>query len=284
MKIVCTGSSGFIGRHVGAALARAGHEMVPFDRPADVLEPGALLAAARDAGGIIHLAGALGTAELIGSEAAAARVNIEGALAAYDAGAALGIPVVQIGTGHKGQPNPYAITKGAAEELGLARARWTGAEIAVVRAFHVYGPGQKACPPHGPSPVRKIGPSFICRALTGMDLEINGSGEQMIDLVYAADVADVLVAALGGPYGTVTDAGTGKPVTVLQAARDIIAATGSASGIVHVPMRAGEPEGTFVYSHIPECRNPWPHKLDETIAWYREMLAVTGAVRAVGGM
>jgi UDP-glucose 4-epimerase len=283
MKVTVTGSAGFIGQHVAAALARAGHEMVPFDRPMDVRVPGTLEAACKDSAGIIHLAGALGTAELIGSEPEAASVNILGALAAYDAGARLGIPVVQIGTGHKGQPNPYAITKGCAEDLGLARAQWTGARITVVRAYHVYGPGQKATAPHGPSHVKKIGPTFICRALTGMPLEVNGSGEQVIDLVYAADVADVLVAALAGPYGMVTEAGTGKPVTVIQAARDVIAATGSASEIRFVPMRDGEPEDAVVVAEMPECRNPWPHKLDETVAWYRNMLAVTSAAHVHGG-
>ena len=120
-----------------------------------------------DLGAVINLAGMLGTPELLGDERAACEVNIIGAVNVYDAAARRGIPVVQIGTGHKGQPNPYAITKACAEDLGLARARWLGEKITVVRAYHVYGPGQLPGPPHGPASVHKFFPTFACRALSG---------------------------------------------------------------------------------------------------------------------
>lgn len=273
MRVLVTGSSGFIGRYVTAELEARGHQGMPFDRPSDVADPGQLHGACAGADAVINLAGMLGTAEILGSEQAAAAVNILGALNVYDAAAKRGIPVVQIGTGHKGQPNPYAITKACAEDLGLARAQWCGEKIAVVRAFHVYGPGQKPPPPHGPSGVRKIVPSFACRALTGMPLQVWGSGEQQIDLVYAEDVARVLVDAIGGPYGQVTEAGTGKPVTVDAAARDIIGACGPGGRLEYLPMRPGEPDDAVVVAASPACFNPWPYKLDETIGWYREWIS-----------
>ena len=120
-----TGSSGFIGRHVTAELERRGDVVVPLDRPRlDITHAPDVVEAMRGADAVINLAGLLGTPELFGNERRAAEVNILGALAIYDVAARRGIPVVQIGTGHKGQPNPYAITKGCAEDLGLARARW----------------------------------------------------------------------------------------------------------------------------------------------------------------
>src|SRR6185437_10705172 len=268
MKVLVSGSSGFIGQWVSLSLAAGGHEMVPYDHPDDVCDLKALLAACEDVGGIIHLAGRLGTSELLGSEHEAAKVNILGAVNAHDVATQLGIPLVQIGTGHKGQPNTYAITKACAEDLALARARWTGAKITVVRAFHVYGAGQKPCAPHGTSPVRKIMPSFICRALTRMPLQVYGSGQQQIDLVHAADVADKLVGALWGPYGTVIQAGTGKPVTVARAAKDVLHAVAPTGTIEYMAMRPGEPEDTSVVADAPACPNPWPHRLLETVIWY----------------
>jgi len=137
VRVLVTGSSGFIGKHLCAELTRRGHEPVPFDRPhGDVRSSVRLDFACREsgAGAVINLAGMLGTPELFGSERDAAEVNILGALNVYDAAVKRGVPVVQIGTGHKGQPNPYAITKACAEDLGLARVRWLGERVVVVRA------------------------------------------------------------------------------------------------------------------------------------------------------
>jgi UDP-glucose 4-epimerase len=222
---------------------------------------------------VVNLAGVLGTPELLGSEHQAVRVNILGAVNVYDAAARHGIPVVQIGTGHKGQPNPYAITKACAEDLGLARARWLGEKITVVRAYHVYGPGQPPGPPHGPASVHKFFPTFACQALSGEPLELCGGGGQLIDPVHVSDVAAVLADAIGGPYGQVTEAGCGKPVSVAQVAADIAVATGRLTAQqTHTPGRPGEPRDAEVVAAVPACRNPWPYLVPETVEWYRQWL------------
>jgi UDP-glucose 4-epimerase len=268
-----TGSAGFIGQHTAAELEARGHEVVPFDRPQDV--GGYLVVdkafAVHEPDAVINLAGALGTPELFGAERHAATVNILGALNVYIAAARLNIPVVQIGTGHKGQPNPYAITKACAEDLGLARAQWCGEKITVVRAYHVYGPGQKPGPPYGPAAVHKFFPTFACRALTGLPLELCGGGGQLIDPVHVSDVAVSLADAITGPYGTVIEAGCGKSVSVAQVASDIAAAAGGGR-LRDVAARQGEPHGAEVVAGAPACRNPWPYLVNETVEWYRAWL------------
>ena len=281
MQVLVTGSSGFIGKYVRSALENQGHDCIGFDvADGNSVEDWLHLSTAVSDGveAIINLAGVLGTSELFaGGEDTAVKVNILGALNVYDVAAKAGIPVVQIGTGHKGQPNPYAITKGCAEELGLARARWRGEKIVVVRAYHVYGAGQKMCTPHGTSPVRKIFPSFACRALTGMPIEINGDGDQIIDLVHARDVAESLVQAIDGPYGEVVEAGTGVGTTVNWAARTIVAIANSDSDVKYLPGREGEPEGAVVVAAKPDCpAHPWPWMVAETVGWYREQLKAKG--------
>lgn len=278
MKVLVTGSSGFIGQHLCAELTRRGHEPVPFDRPArDIRLAGDVdvIVSGEQPGAVVNLAGMLGTPELLGAERDACETNILGAVNVYDAAARYGgVPVVQIGTGHKGQPNPYAITKACAEDLGLARAQWLGEKIAVVRAFHVYGPGQLPGPPYGPAGVHKFFPTFACRALNGEPLELCGGGGQLIDPVHVSDVAVALADAIGGPYGQVAEAGCGKPVSVAQVAADIIEAAGGFRVWlpVEVPGRPGEPRDAEVVAAAPVCRNPWPYLVPETVEWYRQWL------------
>ena len=275
MRILVTGSAGFIGSAVCEALRSRGMTPVSFDGASDVRDRAAVQRAMVDADGVINLAGILGTSEMFGAEYEAAGVNILGALNVMDAAWEVDVPMVQIATGHEGQPNPYAITKKCTTDLCLARAQWKGQRINVVRAFHAYGPGQKMCAPHGKSKVRKIIPSFVARALTGMPLEINGSGNQKVDLVYVDDVAKTLVdGLLCGKFGQILDAGTGKASRVIDIAHDVIRACESKSGVMHVPMRHGEPEESCVVALEPQCRNPFPYKLQDTVAWYAQALKV----------
>lgn len=273
MNVLVTGSNGFVGGAVVGELRRRGHIAFGFDLPAgDACDPLSVWTAVSEADAVIHLAGRLGTSETFGDERGAAAANIVGALNVADACAHFDVPLVWIGTGHKGQPNPYAITKACAEDLLLGRAAVLGQRIAVVRAYHAYGPGQKACAPHGTAAVRKIIPSFVCRALTGMPLEVTGSGEQLVDLVHVREVARLLVDALGGPWGTVTEAGTGVATRVVDAAHMVIDACRSASSVVHVPMRPGEPEGTTVVATNPAAGLAWPFGLDEVVDHYRRLV------------
>lgn len=282
MKVLVTGAHGFIGGWVRAELEARGHECVPFDKPLlSILSVPQLREQMTGCDAVIHLAGVLGTTEILRGMHEAVRVNVTGTLNVLEVAAMFRIPVVQIGTGHKGQPNTYAITKACAEDLALARAQWLGEKIAVVRAFHVYGAGQKPPAPWGHSPVRKFFPTFACQALSGKPLEVYGTGRQVIDPVHASEVARVLVDAIGGPYGEVTEAGCGKPVTAHEAATAMLGASMFGldtevdyivpeSTFRYLPMRPGEPVDAHVVAAAPACSNPWPYKVAETLDWYRQ--------------
>lgn len=282
MRIGITGGAGFIGQAV-RRVAGDDHEIVTFDHPHDVRSFADVDTFVADVAAVIHLAGILGTAETLGHEAESVDVNIVGALNVARSCQRHDVPMVQIGTGHRGQPNVYAITKACAEDLVLARAQWSGLRANVVRAFHAYGPGQKAPPPYGHATVRKIIPAFVCAALAGDRLQVNGNGQQVVDLIHVDDVARTLLYALDRAcaevIGCTFEAGTARGISVVRAAYDVIEACGSSSTIELVPMRAGEPPETEV---VADHYDPFgsfsarfwgqPGWLDDTIAYYREML------------
>lgn len=273
MRVLVTGGGGFIGSAVRRYLESTGDEMVSFDHPSDVRHPSEVWAAVHDADAVIHLAALLGTEETLDSPKLSVDTNIIGTLNVLAAARDLNRPMVQVGTGHRGQYNVYAITKACAEDLALMMAQFRGVKVNVVRAFNAYGPGQKAPPPYGNATVNKIGPAFICAALRGDPLRVFGSGEQVVDLIHVDDIARCLVEALEGPYGRVIDAGTGEPVHVVDAAQAVIDACESNSWIEFVPMRDGEPDDAYVCAEVGlDYARPWP-SLDDTVEHYRNLLA-----------
>lgn len=270
--ILVTGGHGFIGQAVCRRITELGDTPKVVDLPdGDIRDPHSTRAAVEGCDGVINLAGTLGTSETIGADRDMIDSNIVGALNVADACAAEDIPFVQIGTGHKGTLNVYAVTKACAEDLLLTRARWLGHKVNVVRAFHAYGPGQKAPAPWGTGTVTKIIPNFVCRALTDTDIPIHGSGLQLVDLVYVDDVARLLVAALDGGFGHVLEAGTGYGRTVADVALDVVAACESNSKLVSVTPPKGFACEDAVANSGSEA-TPWPTGLAQTVAYYRGQL------------
>ena len=269
--VLVTGGNGFIGRYVTDELLVRGYDVTVLDtrgRPSngsvvlgDVRDPVAVGEAISHCDGVIHLAGLLGTAEMIANPRPAVEVNIGGALNVFEAAVTHDVPVVNIAIGSQGATNTYAITKDTADHLGRMYTTFRGARITTVRAFDAYGPGQVAPAPFGPSRVRKIVPSFACRALTGQPIEVYGDGDQVIDLIHVSDVATILCDALemtdrSGPQDVI-EAGSGVPVTVLEVAERVLAHVGAGS-IVHLPMRAGEKPGATIVSTEPYLSTPIP--------------------------
>jgi UDP-glucose 4-epimerase len=153
---------------------------------------------------------------------------------------------------------------------------YRGGRITTIRTFDAYGPRQTPSAPFGPSRVRKIIPSFICRTLTDEPIEVYGDGSQTIDLIYATDIAKILVGALvetdhEGPQEGI-EAGSGVPITVLEIAEAVIEAIGKGS-IVHLPMRAGERPGARIVAQAPlKDAVPLWEGLPPTIDYYADLL------------
>ena len=64
-----------------------------------------------------------------------------------------------------------------------------------------------------------------------------------------------------------------EPTSVEEVAYDILSfVEGSKSRVRTVPGRDGEPLNAEVIASKPLCDNNWPHKVTETVEWYRQWL------------
>jgi len=306
MKVGVTGGQGFIGGWLRRELLARGHTVTVFDRYprtrmadgetfflGDVQDPTAVTEFAAHVDGIIHLAAVLGTQETIQNPGPSAATNILGSLNVFEAATQYKLPVVYAGVGNAWMRDhatgSYTISKTCAEDYTRMYNAYRDARITTVRPVNAYGPGQSVAAPYGPSKVRKILPSFTCRALTGNPVEVYGDGQQVSDCIYVEDVARVFVTALEhtaahGPLKTAAEVGPVESCTVGDVAALVSRYAAEETGretaeIVHLPMRPGEVPGAVVRSDTSTLSPlgidasqfvPLAEGVRRTVRWYAE--------------
>ena len=298
MKILVTGGAGFIGSYVVEKCIERGHEPIIFDHYnrqeeypcpvilGDVRDEVAVTEAMAHVDAWIHLAAVLGTQETIDNPRPAAQSNLMGGLNMLAAAKQYNLPGTYIGVGNHWMNNPYSITKTMIERFVSMYNKEHGTRVNIVRAMNAYGPRQRPVPPWGDSKVRKITPSFICRALTGEDIEVYGNGKQISDMCWVGDVAHALVvatekAAQDIVFPEAVEVGPAHSKQVGEIAHLIIHLTGSDSQVVNLPMRPGEIPGATVSADINTLKYvdmteaslmPVAKGMEITIDYYRELL------------
>jgi nucleoside-diphosphate-sugar epimerase len=266
-----TGGAGFIGTYVCETLIERGYEVVIMDHHnrgeyvegveiflGDVRDETAMVEFAAHVDGIIHLAAVLGTQETIKNPRPAAESNLMGGLNFLEACAQYKIPGTYIAVGNWWMNNSYSISKNMIERFCKMFNNDRGTQVNIVRAVNAYGPRQLAAAPFGSGKVRKITPAFVCRALSGLPVEIYGDGNQVSDMVWVGDVAKALVlalerASLGDIFDKAVEVGDGARHTVNEIAELVVDTVFKdfsvgllASEVVHLPMRPGEIPGAVV--------------------------------------
>lgn len=100
-------------------------------------------------------------------------------------------------------------------------------------------------------------PTFIVRALKNEPLEIYGDGTQGTDHIYVEDAVEATIRLFesGLIPEKAVEIGSGIEITVNEIAEKIIELTGSASKIIHIPMRRGETPHTRMRADISYLRD-----------------------------
>jgi UDP-glucose 4-epimerase len=240
MRILVTGASGFLGRHVAHHLAKAGHEVTGLDRVAfqdalmdtvqvDLLDGEALTQAARGHDAVCHL-GAIGDVYLAASRPdLAASVNVTGSANVAQAAVATGARVVYASTwevygspqfepiteDHPCRPDhPYNITKLAGERMIMAATELQGLSAIALRLGTAYGSGMR------PNSVFRI---FADRALRGEPITIQGSGLQGRQFTHAADISGAFeMACAADIHSTELNVVGSEMVTIRQLAELVV--------------------------------------------------------------
>jgi UDP-glucose 4-epimerase len=248
VKVLVTGASGFLGRHLVRELQSHGHEVTSLHRgpalphvsehtAADVLAPEAL-GAVRGVDAIAHLAGRGDVVDSFRRPEFYHRLNAVGTLAMLGAARECGAAFVLASTQRVYRPGPglldelapalpstpYGYSKLAAELWVRAYAELHGVRAVTGRIFSAYGPDQNAL---GASNVVTI---FMRRALAGEPLVVTGRQKQ--DFVSVDDTVRGLRLLLEqGRAGETYNLATGVGTSVLDLAHAVRAALGSDSPI-----------------------------------------------------
>lgn len=284
MKILATGGSGFIGSFLVDELRKIGHEVfvLSLDKHckqkdhfifADITTRNKILDLIPRFKMVYHLAGLLGTSELINKAYDASKVNILGTINILDGALKNKTKVIYV-TKPNCWLNTYSITKYAGESFVKMYHDEFRLPTVSVRWFNVYGPNQSFhC--------QKAVPFFIRWALRNQPLQIWGDGEQTVDLIHARDaVRGTIVVANEKKFeGRTIDVGSGQETTVNNLAELIIKLSNSKSTIRHNAMRPGELVGTHIKADTTELNKMNFHLnenlekgMKETIDWYRRNL------------
>ncbi|MFQ5977047.1 MAG: NAD-dependent epimerase/dehydratase family protein [Candidatus Heimdallarchaeota archaeon] len=167
---------------------------------------------------------------------------------------------------------PYSAVKLLGEKYCEAYYEEFGLETTSLRLFNVYGPQQDS------SPYGFVVGIFIEQVLDGKNLTIFGDGTQTRDFVFVEDTIEAifLSSKTSKAAGKVINIGTGRPVTILDLAENIIRLMKKSDIQMEFrPLRKDEVKHRFPdVSKMKEILNFNPRiglneGLQRTIEWYQ---------------
>jgi len=303
LRVLITGSSGFIGSHLVDRLLQDGdkYEVVGLDLwfneedlatlrekknfdfvKGSILDDNLLGKLLKNVDVVVHLAGILGTSESLGKYPAleVANTNILGTLKILDHSLNCGIQrVIYPSTPDVPWLNPYKVSKYSSEKFALIYHEHYGLDVVILKLSNVYGSRERwqGLFKDAPYTYQKVVPTFIMHALQNKPIPIYGDGEQRSDYAYVKDVVEAFETSMSArnAVGHVIPIGSGRQTSVNELANLIVRLSGSDSRISYLPMRRGEISADFCVDIHPArelldycARTPLDKGIADTITYY----------------
>lgn len=163
----------------------------------------------------------------------------------------------------------YDEGKRFAEALLTAYAAAHGLAVRLPRIFNTYGPFMRADD-------GRMLPTFIMQALQGRPLTVHGDGSQTRSFCYVSDLVAGLVRLMESDVTGPVNLGNPVEITVLEAAREVLRLTGSASPIIQAPRPPDDPAVRRPDITLARTLLGWTPVVERadgfarTIAWFRD--------------
>jgi dTDP-glucose 4,6-dehydratase len=129
----------------------------------------------------------------------------------------------------------YDEAKRFAEAMTMAYHRYHGVPVRILRIFNTYGPRMRL---HD----GRVVPAFISQALENKPLTVFGRGGQTRSFCYCSDLIEGIYRLMMSRTNEPVNIGNPAELTVLEFARQIIAACGSRSKVSFKPLPQDDPK------------------------------------------
>lgn len=228
-RIILTGATGFIGKHLVPALRLIGHEVFEANSKSGDVAEESTWSKFPPADIVINLAGKTFVPDSWVDPKAFIKCNLLGTiealnyckkhnarvifLSSYLYGNPKSLPISETASLHAS--NPYALSKKLAEEACQFYSDSFGIDVTILRPFNVYGPGQ---------PAVFLIPSIIRQVLVGTEIKVQDL-EPKRDYIFISDLVDAIIKAVRPLKGVnIFNIGSGKShsvANVIQIIQDI---------------------------------------------------------------
>lgn len=273
MRILVTGSAGFVGSHLSRRLIGMGHEVLGVDNfytgnrgnvrdllsdpNFELMRHDVTMPLYVEVDAIMNLACPASPVHYQRHPVQTSKTSVMGAINMLGLAKRLNIPILQASTSevygdptispqtesYWGNVNPIGIRscydegKRLAETLFFDYHRQYGTKIQVVRIFNTYGPSMNL-------EDGRVVSNFIYQALQNQDLTVYGDGSQTRSFCFVSDLVEALIKFIEfqtPPTGPI-NLGNPKEFTMMELAEKVISAVGSKSKIIHKNLPMDDPK------------------------------------------